>query len=278
MPNHITNRIIASPKVIEALVRFHTDAEKAEMIAENAKTAANYQARTGNPWPYAEQDAAKIEERFVDFALVVPEPDNLFRGGCDMKHPHRDDQGKELVCWYSWNVNAWGTKWNGYDTHIEPLEGDLCKLEFDTAWSHPVPVIGALADLFLDEEIKVWWADEDMGENVGYYVLPAGAEARESDDVVVYDLSGTDAGMELACELKRGMTYAEYQAENAAEEIDWAQRHKFADERQVKEGIDKQETLGAIYKGELEVPDEIKAQITTVEQAEAYWESETVDG
>lgn len=65
--------------------------------------------------------------------------------------------------WYSWSVENWGTKWNAYRTeHIEPG-----LVRFETAWSAPIPVIDALSRNHADAEIRLRWADEDFGCNVG---------------------------------------------------------------------------------------------------------------
>lgn len=205
MPNHVTNRIIASPKVVDAITRVMTPEEVAKARADDAATAVRYKERTGNEWPYT--DTEKYTARFVDFALVVPEPANIFRGGCDMKHPHVDENGVVYEhCWSDWNRNNWGTKWNGYETTVQPTEGDLCELRFDTAWSHPFPVVLALAAKFPDEEIKVWYADEDFGYNVGRYVITGDEVTEEAE------LSNTDEGNEIAAALKYGQTYAEVKA------------------------------------------------------------------
>jgi len=250
------------------------------MVSEKAASAARYKERTGNEWPYIESDIKEIaeapEKRFVDFSLLVPEPESIFRGGCNMQHPHVDENGVVYEhCWSDWNRNHWGTKWNGYDSNWEPVEGDLCKLEFDTAWSHPFPVIEALIAKFPDEVIRVWWADEDLGQNVGYYVYdPAHAE---DGDFEMRDLSGTDEGMELACQMKRGMSHAEVQAEWEADEIDWAQKHAHAERVAKERSIERNDAFTAIRDESLALPDDIATQITTKEQAEAYWETQTAD-
>lgn len=82
--------------------------------------------------------------------------------------------------WYAWNCAHWGTKWNCYS--MEPLcevvedklpSDDVYtpEIQFQTAWSHPTPVIFALAKMFPDVRLSVRYADEDFGFNVGEYVL-----------------------------------------------------------------------------------------------------------
>ncbi len=66
-------------------------------------------------------------------------------------------------------INLWDTKWNAYDQQIEDY-----KLIFHTAWSHPLPVIQTLSKLFTEQEIKVLYADEDLGFNCGKYTIKNG--------------------------------------------------------------------------------------------------------
>lgn len=201
MPNHVTNVITASPEVIEAITRFYTDQEQAEIRRQNDEMAANYKERTGNDWPYSAADEAKITDRFVDFELIVPSPPNKEQGNCSGSHP------EGVVCWYQWNPQYWGTKWNAYDSSIDALPGDQARVRFDTAWSHPIPVVIALSEKFPDHTLVVEYADEDMGQNQGLYEITNG----EITDHSVED--GSDEALEHAAQLKYGQTYAELRAE-----------------------------------------------------------------
>ena len=87
------------------------------------------------------------------------------------QHQINDDLGKAAYSnkkkygstdWYSWCVNNWGTKWNAMDVSV----GNNT-IEFDTAWSAPIPVIEKLAEMFPDVTITHTWADEDIGSNCG---------------------------------------------------------------------------------------------------------------
>lgn len=133
----------------------------------------------------------------VDFSCLLPEPENIERGGCSGSH----EPG--VVCWYSWNVETWGTKWNAYSSTV--TEG---LLHFDTAWSHPDPVILALSEKHPDETFEVKYADEDLGYNLGHYFIRGGRRVQET----VLD-DGSDEALEFAAQLKYGQSYAELQAE-----------------------------------------------------------------
>ena len=64
--------------------------------------------------------------------------------------------------WYEWSIKHWGTKWNGYETVV-----DCGVIQFQTAWSTPVPVFVELSKRLKDKVITVHYADEDIGSNCG---------------------------------------------------------------------------------------------------------------
>jgi len=252
MPNHVSNIIIANPKVIHAITREHTAAEIAAHDQQHAETKVRYKERTGNEWPYPQEELPK---RFVDFELIVPSPPNKEEGGCNSQH----EPG--VVCWYSWNIGHWGTKWNAYSTEIEPLPGDLCRLTFQTAWSHPIPIIEALSAKFPDEEFEVKYADEDFGSNLDHYRIEDGEYFQVAHDPY-----------ELAAEVLYGRPYAEVKAEWDADNIESARSAAFRKRIETERGVEN--GYEVIRDESLEVPDDIKAAITTTEDAENFWEKE----
>jgi hypothetical protein len=167
MPNHVTN-IVASknPEIAEALLNDVPD--------DSGKTV-----------------------RTVDFEKIIPIPEGYIQEPCS--HGHFGPTDPHRLCWYVWNRANWGTKWNAYD--YEPVEGGV---RFDTAWSHPFPVVKRLSEMFPDDEIRVEFADEDLGSNQGAYTIRNGRilEAFGPPD-------GTPEAMDHAAQLKYGMTYAE---------------------------------------------------------------------
>ena len=64
--------------------------------------------------------------------------------------------------WYDWSIENWGTKWNAGDTVVY---SDV--IEFQTAWSTPIPVFVELSKRLKDTTIAVDYADEDIGSNCG---------------------------------------------------------------------------------------------------------------
>lgn len=203
MPNHVTNILTASPKVIEAITRFYTDEEKAARRKESAEIAVRYKERTGDDWPYAEQEAAEIEDRIVDFELLIPMPERVRQTAPGGSMAAYEDTSN----WYGWSCQNWGTKWNGYETEVTPVNGDLCQLKFDTAWSHPAPVVDELSRRFPDEPIDVQWADEDLGSNVGTYTIKGGEVSN------LFQPEYGDVSLDLAARIKYGKTYVELKQE-----------------------------------------------------------------
>lgn len=96
----------------------------------------------------------------VDFCLIIPEPENLERGNCNVTH----DPG--VICWHTWRPENWGTKWNAYDT----CRSSDTEIQFDTAWNAPHPVLAKLSQNFPEDVIEVKYADEDLGYNFYHFV------------------------------------------------------------------------------------------------------------
>lgn len=143
----------------------------------------------------------------TDFAMVIPVPANIETGNCTRQHP------EGVICWLDWNVENWGTKWNAYQTEIEQLDDGTAQLRFQTAWSHPHPVIEALSKRFPDTVIEVAYADEDFGANQGKYTITTG-ERTEEPTPEEY----SEEAQDFATMLHYGKTYKELQAEWDAEQ------------------------------------------------------------
>lgn len=96
--------------------------------------------------------------------------------------------------WYDWCIENWGTKWNAGDTVV-----DSDVIEFQTAWSTPVPVFVELSKRLKDTSIIVHYADEDIGSNCGSLVIVNG-EVSQCEP---------DNPRKFACDMW-GYDYAEY--------------------------------------------------------------------
>ena len=104
----------------------------------------------------------KGEEECIDFEKIIPMPANIFRGSLGQEE--RKKYGSNN--WYDWSCDNWGTKWNAYSSYC-----DVDTIEFDTAWSCPLPVLDKLAEICYEYNISFTgkWADEDRGHNVGVF-------------------------------------------------------------------------------------------------------------
>jgi len=167
MPNHVTNEI--------------------RIIGPEARVAEFF-------------EQAKQPDSEFSFKGFVPPPDHpdYSAGGCGHSHPGKmlmlTGQVKELPqdphknCWYMWNPQNWGTKWDAYSVeidgnhtildrlaraHVETIEGAV---RFDTAWSPPFPVFNKLVELFPDCRFEFRWLDEDMTGSGGGTVEGRGGE------------------------------------------------------------------------------------------------------
>lgn len=77
-----------------------------------------------------------------------------------------------------WARENWGTKWNAINS--ERLREDL--IVFDTAWTHPFPIITELSKRCPEDTIYVQYADENTGYNCGYYKIKAGVTTSLDED------------------------------------------------------------------------------------------------
>lgn len=192
MPNHVTTILDAPEGVIDALI--------------------DPEGQVSHNWGGFDNPV------IVDFDRIIPSPPNKEAGNCNMQS-HQPG----VVCWYEWNIANWGTKWGGYDAgRLNPAT-----VQFDTAWSHPTPVIVALSQKFPDAVLHIRYADEDLGQNLGEYWIRDGEITQETELE-----EATPEALEFAAQIKYGRPYAELEAEWAAEEAEWAAKY-----------AEKQETL-----------------------------------
>lgn len=150
---------------------------------------------------YRAGDATKINEIMgYQWATEFATPDDLIEnlissGRANLEEAQRALDNERLYGhrdWYSWSNANWGTKWNAYDS-IQREDGSIY---FQTAWSTPYPVMLALSAKYPEAIIKVRFADEDFGHNVGEYILQNG-------DVVEENVpeGGSEEAYEMAAEI-----------------------------------------------------------------------------
>lgn len=113
-----------------------------------------------------------------DFNRIIPEPQT--KDECDPKYfvtPNSHislEEDRPWFNWYDWHWDNWGTKWNSCDAYTERGTDTKLIVSFNTAWSFPEPIWRKLADLFPNANFDVRFADEDLGNNCGYFYAKDG--------------------------------------------------------------------------------------------------------
>ena len=97
--------------------------------------------------------------------------------------------------WYDWRLQNWGTKWNAYHTSTGDMDDEnKYTLYFQTAWSHPYPVLEKLVSMFPELEFDYKFADEDFSYNTGT------GYGREGMLTMYYPNGGSDEAVKLYIE------------------------------------------------------------------------------
>jgi hypothetical protein len=165
------------------------------------------------------------EEHCFDFERIIPKPKELaieagsfgqmgyeYLQGNDNALDMLNDENKKRAIelgkqyqsnmekynafnWYDWCVQNWGTKWNSYELYTD----DDNMISFQTAWSHPLPVIEALSKKFPEAIFDVKFADEDVSYNVGRYQMKNGVIIMDNSPV-----NGSKEAYELYFEIWGG--------------------------------------------------------------------------
>ena len=103
-------------------------------------------------------------ETDFDFNKLIPMPDNIYKGNIGQKE--RELYGADN--WYDWSIKNWGTKWNAWDVYYD--YGDKgATIAFQTAWDAPLPIYRELEKQYPDLHFSIEYADEDLGNNCGWY-------------------------------------------------------------------------------------------------------------
>lgn len=231
MPNHVTNeiRIIGTEERVAAF--FHQAKQTVEEM--------DFQGKRG------------LVEREFSFCGFVPPPEHpdYTSGGCS--HSHLEFRGDKAHldpnpnCWYAWNPDNWGTKWDAYDVKVGGPNTILDRLarsgvglveevvQFDTAWSPPFPVFEKITKLYPDCRFEFSWMDEDMrGGGGGFASANHGVLGKVTDRIDDPDDPETGAKWwQLATNL---MGYSPERHEERLAEI--AEDERLAAERAASQG------------------------------------------
>lgn len=127
-----------------------TQAEFVQKVLEDKKLIKTIKTFKG--WHSRKSKNIKYAMKKKELAETL---ENYIKGFFNLKRYGETD-------WYEWSIKHWGTKWNAGDTVVD--DGSI---EFETAWSTPVPVFVELSKHLEDTTIAVDYADEDIGSNCG---------------------------------------------------------------------------------------------------------------
>lgn len=117
------------------------------------------------------QEVLINDEGHVDFRILIPQPITAYHG--DLSGIDERDFGQ--FSWHSWNTTNWGTKWNAYESGKIDVNRTIF---FSTAWGVPWPIIVALANTLVNNELSTafthyylceygeWWGIEKWNGGV----------------------------------------------------------------------------------------------------------------
>lgn len=198
MPNHITNIIKARPEVLKCLIG---TTNKNETIVDFEKVISRPKSLSGvsvDGTEYIVNHLYGVPERNSPFNNSYFFDEFIRKGGFSAWGDEKFNNFIKMLqnirnhgntSWYDWSIENWGTKWNAYDAEIDDIDDGI--IQFDTAWSFPYPVIETLSKMNPDDEIEVQYADEDIGHNLGHYIIKNGEIIKEFeiDDPILFAIT-----------------------------------------------------------------------------------------
>lgn len=170
MPNHVTNEVefIGSPERVKELMDKCKGLASPFSFQSFMPMPDELQGTTSPPKVVSEEELFEWKRKLANKELSDFEKDS---------RPITEKEQRDLILkygfdnWYDWHIANWGTKWDCYSHRGESEDSII----FDTAWSTPMRALLELSRLFPDIEIRVRYADEDFGSNVGEYTLLDGS-------------------------------------------------------------------------------------------------------
>jgi hypothetical protein len=113
------------------------------------------------------------EGEAISFKKIIPIHSDLF---CEVAYGGGEDAEKKreeiyaqnkakhgFPHWYEACVELWGTKWDAGEVNHEVINDKWHRIDFQTAWSPPVPVIIALSKQFPEAKFTME-CQEESGE------------------------------------------------------------------------------------------------------------------
>ena len=218
MPNHVTNILTITgeeAEVKKCLAEIKTEEEEGVVRFIDFNTFAPIpQELVGTTSPsriLTQEEYDAQEERIAKGELTEIEKNWGVSKGITQAMSDEFMEKFDADNWYDWQISNWGTKWNAYDQVFN--EGSNT-ITFDTAWSTPQQAMYHLSAKYPTLTIKVEYADEDLGHNVGGYIMFDG----EIEDCT-YPEGGSEEAYEMAMSIKGDQDYylEQYLSEDAEE-------------------------------------------------------------
>lgn len=177
MPNYIRNYlVIQSDDDLEEILKF-ISSEKHPIDFHNIiPRPYGIQLSSSDSWSNACYEFLNKENITVPsyseghFNIVLEEEERFLANMSMGILQYLNEKRHGYRTWYEWSRKNWGTKWNA----MESLLYRSNIVQFDTAWSAPVPVILELSTMFPESTFILGYADEDYGHNLGILKIVAG--------------------------------------------------------------------------------------------------------
>lgn len=111
--------------------------------------------------------------------------------------------------WYDWNCKHWGTKWDAsnFEDGDSGIDGNRIDLAFDTAWSHPEPIINWFVSYCQENGLELDWSYEEE-QGWGGEILVRGVKVIHDEwDIPESHADWDSRGRECPCEWSGGTVY-----------------------------------------------------------------------
>lgn len=135
MPNHCENKltVTADKEVIDTIVAKHIN----------------------------EVEESGFEGVQLDFGTIIPYPAECREADRAVQEESGIKQAFSKEG-YTWCVQNWGTKWNSYSVGVARRDDNTLLVDFDTAWSPPLPIIGELGAMYPTARFELEYREEGM--------------------------------------------------------------------------------------------------------------------
>lgn len=195
MANYVTTLLTGPVGMLDVLSRRLTVAEMLMhekiqyLLKRRAVNTGTLDAFIHEPTPRAT----------IDFNQIVPEPKHVVPAGSQLN---------VALIQNAWRMRHWGSGNTAQNLRTTDL-GSNPKTErfsFETPYLHPKPLMTALSRRLPERSIAVFYAEEDLCDNIGQYVITNG--------VAEPTTTPQRALKEFAAHLIHGMSVAELSSEN----------------------------------------------------------------